>query len=146
MPAINYFLILFFGGLIGSAVIIGRKIFAFRLLSAEEKKEKLESLPPFFDFLHQYVERPAGRFINEQIHPFILKLGEKFIRRFRLVVLKAETGLKRLSDYFHGRRQALKNGNGNSLDKAQGKNSEFWQAMNEAKNGAEKNNSQEQDK
>ena len=56
------------------------------------------------------------------------------MRRFRILVLKVEALLHRLSDYFHGKRIAIKNGNGLSIQADNSKNAEFWGEMREFKN------------
>jgi hypothetical protein len=139
MTALNYFLILFFGGFAGSLIMILRRIYSIRSASFEEQKQRLETLPSFFNFLHQNVGQPLTDFSKTQLHPAFFKLGEKFLRRFRLIVLKVENGLHRLSDYFRGKRIAIKNENSNG----NGKNSEFWDEMHKTKNGLSNNHQED---
>lgn len=138
---LNYFLTLFLGGFAGLLITVFRRIYSIRPLSFEEQKQKLENLPPFFDFLRQNIGRPFADFSQKQIQPAILKLGEKFLRRFRLLMLKIETGLHRLSDYFRGKRIAIKNG----TSAGNGKNSEFWDEMHKTKNGLQNGESEKSD-
>ncbi|MEK7599050.1 MAG: hypothetical protein AAB474_01165 [Patescibacteria group bacterium] len=139
---LNYFLILFLGGFAGLLIMVSRRIYIIRSLNFEEQKQKMETLPSFFDFLRQNIGRPLGDFSQKQIHPALLKLGEKFLRRFRLLVLKIETGLHRLSDYFRGKRIAIKNGESGG----NGKNSEFWDEMHKTKNGLQNGGSEKTEK
>ena len=110
---------------------------ALRLLNADDQKARMASLPLFFDFAREDIIKPFEEFVAGTVRPAMFKVGEKFLRRFRILILKAEAFLQRLSDYFHGKRIAIKNGNGNGNGPhAQaGKNSEFWNEMREVKNG-----------
>lgn len=129
--------------LVGIFFLVGRKLMSLRFLSADQQKIRMSGLPLFFDFVREDVIGPFEEFTAVVVQPATLKICEKFLRRFRLLVLKIETILHRLSDYFHGKRLAIKNGNGNGngggspFDKAQGKNSDFWNEMREVKNGSQ---------
>ncbi len=132
------FVLIFFAslavlGFIGALLIVGRQVLVSRFIPEGEEKLKIEGLPPFFDFMRHGVIRPFEEFVASSVRPAMFKIGEKFLCRFRLLVLRAEVFLHRLSDYFHGKRIAIKNGNGNGNGGS--KNSEFWNEMNEAKNG-----------
>ena len=136
---------------VGVLLLVGWQILSLRSLSENEQKSKADVLPPFFDFVREDVVRPFEEFVAGTVRPAMFKIGEKFLRRFRLLVLKAEAMLHRLSDYFHGKRIAIKNGNengasaqvggGNQFDKAQGKSAEFWNEMHDAKNSLSRENS-----
>ncbi|MCH7883195.1 hypothetical protein IIA95_02165 [Patescibacteria group bacterium] len=140
--ALSYFFILFFLGLVGLTGLFARHFSRVRTFDREEQKRQLEYLPPFFDFLYVSLFRPFVEFFNTVIHPKLLGLGEEGLRQFRMLVLRVENILHRLSDYFRGRRIAIENGNGNRkslgpdviknpgankiLGATQSKNSEFW--------------------
>ena len=123
--------ILSFGG---AVFLLGRRIVSVRFLNADEQKSKMTASPLFFDFVREDVIRPFEEFVASVARPAMLKLGEKFLRRFRILVLKVEALLHRLSDYFHGKRIAIKNGNGLSIQAENSKNAEFWGEMREFKN------------
>lgn len=130
---------------------------SLRFLAAEEREAIIKNQPPFFDFVRKDVVQPFEGFIASVVRPALFKVGEKILRRSRLITLKTETLLHRLSDYFHGRRVAIKNGNGPHAQQSNGevngnnlsvnesngngngngnsKNAEFWNEMREAKNG-----------
>ena len=132
MFALIFFTSLAALGFIGALLIVGRRVLVSRFTPEGEEKLKIEGLPPFFDFMRHGVVRPFEEFVANTVRPAMFKIGEKFLRRFRLLVLRAEAFLHRLSDYFHGKRIAIKkNGNGNG----NGKNSGFWNEMSEAQNG-----------
>ena len=126
---------------VGALLLVGWQILSLRSLSENEQKSKADVLPPFFDFVREDVVRPFEEFVAGTVRPAMFKIGEKFLRRFRLLVLRAEAVLHRLSDYFHGKRIAIKNGNGASSQSGNGgsKNSEFWGEMREFKNGPQNN-------
>src|SRR3989338_1188995 len=98
----------------GTVFLVGRRIFSLRFLKPDEQKAKTEFPPPFFDFMREDVIGPFEGFVASTARPAMLKLGEKFLRRFRLLVLRVEAMLHRLSDYFHGKRIAIKNGTDNN--------------------------------
>lgn len=152
MKLFVFYLVLFSAGLLGAAYLVGRKFFAVKSLGSEEKNQKLADLPPFFDFLQSLVYEPCLEFWNTVAHPAILKAGEKTTKRSRLVTLKIESALHRLSENFRGRRIAIKNGNGSDgngngngkpFDTAQGKNAEFWNEINEFKKELQNGNGKE---
>ena len=116
--------------------MIGRRLYANRSLTAKEQQEKISALPIFFDFIREDFFNPLEELTANSLRPALFKVGEKFLRRFRILVLKTENLLHRLSDYFRGRRIAIKNGNGN------GKNGHFWNEMQKTKEEFAKNNSQ----
>ena len=115
--------------------IVGRKIMTLRFLSPEERRNKMSVLPLFFDFVHRDVILPSEAFVASVIQPALLKIGEKFLRRFRLLILKTEAFLQRLSNYFRGKRIAIKNsnGNGNGNANGNGKNGHFWNELQKTK-------------
>lgn len=125
MSTLIFFAVLSVLGFLGVAFLAGRKIASGRTLSQEEKRAKVAELPAFFDFVREDFFNPLEEFVANSLRPALFKSGEKFLRRFRIFVLKAENVLHRLSNYFRGRRIAIKNG----------KNSDFWNEMHEAKNG-----------
>src|SRR3989338_10912107 len=141
MFALIFFTSLAALGFIGALLIVGRRVLVSRFTPEGEEKLKIEGLPPFFDFMRHGVVRPFEEFVANTVRPAMFKIGEKFLRRFRLLVLRAEALLHRLSDYFHGKRIAIKNGNGASSQSGNGgsKNSEFWGEMREFKNGPQNN-------
>lgn len=133
MSPMGYYAILFFLGLAGWAVLFGRHLPSLKSMQVEDQRKWLGDLPPFFSFLFRFLNRavrqPFSQLWSETFHPALLSAGEKLLRRFRILVLKVEGILQRLSDYFRGRRIAIKNGSGNNgkpFDKARGRNSEFW--------------------
>lgn len=128
MTTLSYFIILIALGIGGLVVLVGRYVPSLRTLNTQRQRKALEKLPPFFDFIEKYILRPLVEFTGSVVQPASLKLLEKALRRFRIVVLRVEKMLHRLSDYFRGRRIAIKNGNGNK-----GKNSEFWSEVNKFK-------------
>lgn len=144
MQLFIFYFILFLAGLLGAAYLVGRKFFSAKALGGEEKNRKLTELPLFFDFLQSLVYEPCLEFWNTVAHPAILKAGEKTTKRSRIVTLKIESFLHRLSENFRGRRIAIKNGNG-ANGNGNGKNAEFWNEINkfkeESKNGENKTKS-----
>jgi len=125
-----FYLALFLAGTIGAAFLVARRFIAVKSLSAEEKENELAGLPLFFDFLREMVYEPSLEFWAGTVKPALLRAGEKTTRRSRLLTLKAERTLHRLSENLRGKRIAIENGettNGN------GKNAEFWNEINEFK-------------
>ncbi|MBI2507266.1 MAG: hypothetical protein HYW09_01485 [Candidatus Niyogibacteria bacterium] len=123
-------------GISGIVFLVARRVVSNRLLSEDERKAKIAALPMFFDFIREDVLNPLDEFSSGVIQPQLFKLSEKSLRRFRILVLRMESILHRMSDHFRGRRIAIKNGstpahNGSAITK----NSDFWNEMHEAKNG-----------
>ncbi len=142
MTLFIFYLVLFLAGFLGAGFLLGRRLFALKSLTREEKKNELSGSPVFFDFLREMVYEPSLEFWANTAKPALLRAGEKTTRRSRILTLKVESSLHRLSENLRGKRIAIENGetaNGNgsaSAGEAQtgnGKNAEFWNEINEFK-------------
>lgn len=141
MSVLIVFIVLAVLGFAGAVFLVARHIASNRFLGEDERKAKIAALPMFFDFIREDVIAPFDEFSSGVIQPHFLKLSEKSLRRFRILVLRMESILHRMSDHFRGRRIAIKNDkdaaraeNGNGNSNGVSKNSDFWNEMHEAKN------------
>lgn len=129
------------GGILLAAVLVGRYVPSVKSLSVPDQRKWLDRLPPFLEFAADFwqnrMQPPFTRFWIRYIHPIFLGEGEKWSRRSRIVALRIERMFHRLSDYFRGKRIAMQ-GNGSSVEAAQGKNSQFWSEIQRLKSSDEK--------
>ena len=140
MHALTIYLAIMGAGILSGVIVVGRYVPSVKVLPVSDQRKWLNRLPPFFEFMsdgwRQWMRPPVTRFWNRHIHPIFLGEGEKWSRKSRILALKFESAFHRMSDYFRGRRIAIQGGN--SVEAAQGKNSQFWSEMQRLKSGDEK--------
>jgi hypothetical protein len=109
---------------IGMSVIIARNLPRVRAFSAEELEVQMTtSTPVRHSFLNNLVV-PACRGAQDYCVPRFYAIFEKVARRGRIVALKTETKLHKITNYLQGKRE-LSGSN----------RSEYWNTVNEYKNG-----------
>lgn len=92
-------------------------------MSEKEFLLNLKNSPTVSSDLNQHVIVPLLQFYHNIFLPWLYKEIEKIISRFRINVLKIETGLLRLTNYVRGKRKICMGEN----------SSEYWKEMNEFK-------------
>lgn len=80
---------------------------------------------------------PAFRRVQEKSAPVIYVASEKTVRRSRLLILKIESRLQKITDHLKGKR-ILNGRNGNN-----GRNYEYWREINKHQNGLKENAEEE---
>ncbi|MEK7121951.1 MAG: hypothetical protein AAB807_00035 [Patescibacteria group bacterium] len=99
-----------------------------RSLAPTEISSSLAKSRPFFDeFIFGFLI-PAFRRVQENSAPVFYATSEKTVRRSRLLILKIESRLQKITDHLKGKR-ILNSQNGNS------RNYGYWQEINKHQNG-----------
>lgn len=105
----TYIILLSFSGL-GSIAIITRNFFKFRgVLNSESNIRGLNN-HSIFRGIEKYISAPLKQIWDKKIIPFFYKEIEKFGRKFRIYILKAENKIFQFNNYIKGRRIIKENG------------------------------------
>ncbi len=120
-----FFSILLFLSFAAIAVMATRGRLPIRFSSKEEISSRVESMRPFWNDLHDLFVVPTVRVHQEKVLPITYKEIEKLVRRFRIIVLRIECLLMRLTEYIRGKRTLPANGH----------KSHYWETLNNCKNG-----------
>ena len=107
------------------AGIFIRRVAEERALPESEFFEKFNSAKPAFSDFQDFVIVPLGRFWREKARVFIYKKAEDGVSGINFWVRKLENKLLKASDYIHGK----------NFPKENGRESEYWNGINEFKNG-----------
>lgn len=109
----------------GLSFLFWRKLSLVRGFSDEEIEARLHSsLSVRTDLKEQILEPAKAKFYREHLPAFWRAL-EKQVRKLRMVTLRLETRLARLSDMLRGKH----------INMEVAEKSEYWQALNGAKQG-----------
>ncbi|HDH04014.1 MAG TPA: hypothetical protein ENH22_00640 [Candidatus Campbellbacteria bacterium] len=119
----------------GMVVIVIRRLPEARALPKNEFFEEFNSTKPVFADFRDFVIIPLERFWNDKALVFIYKKAEKGVSEINLYVKKIENKLLKARDYIHGK----------NFPKESGRESEYWNGVNEFKNGLPHDGESEED-
>jgi hypothetical protein len=122
------YLILIAVSSVGIATIVFRHLSRVRVYSGEEFEQNFAASTAAH---HEFLERvivPVCRGAQNYCVPRFFAISERTARRGRILTLKIETRLHKITNYLQGKRE-LNNA-------TNGKNSEYWTNVTEHKNGA----------
>ncbi|MBI2628010.1 MAG: hypothetical protein HYW71_01070 [Candidatus Niyogibacteria bacterium] len=124
-----FFLILIIVSFFGILTTIFRHWPRVRSLPPEEISSVLAGSRSFLDgFIFGFLI-PSFRRVQSSCVPIFYVTSEKTVRRSRLLILKIESRLQKITDHLKGRRIL------NVQNKNNGRNYEYWQEINEHQNG-----------
>ncbi len=109
----------------GFSFLFWRKLSRVRGLRDEEIEARLHSSPSVRADLKEQILEPAKAKFYKQHLPAFWRVLEKQVRKMRMVTLRMETRLGRLSDILRGKH----------INMEVSEKSEYWQALNGAKSG-----------
>lgn len=127
--ALVIYLALFVLSLCGIAMLFMRRYLPVKALNFQELELRLRTSHSLRKELRERWVEPLKAKCYEVYLPRFWRWSEKIVRRFRVVVLKFETQLKRLSDNLRGKHVNLE----------VPEKSEYWQTLNGAKENAKNN-------
>lgn len=112
--------------LCGLAVLLGPGFLRLKNFSEEELAGGLAETGSFWAEFRGFFILPIAQIYGEKFRPKTYKEMEKMTCRFRIIVLRVECLLMRLSEYLRGKRIMSSNGH----------RSHYWEQFNSCKNGA----------
>lgn len=112
--------------LCGLAVLLGPGLLRLKNFSEEELAGGLVETGSFWEEFRVFFILPIARIYGEKFRPKTYKEMEKMTCRFRIIVLRVECLLMRLSEYLRGKRTMTSSGH----------KSHYWEQLNNCKNGA----------
>lgn len=113
---------------VGISTIVYRHLPRVRAFSGDEFEQNFSASTAAHDEFLERVIVPACRRAQDFCVPRFFAISEKTARRGRILTLKIETRLHKITNYLQGRRE-LASPNGN------GKNVEYWTNVADSKNG-----------